>query len=189
MRVYRVLGVDPGLRRTGFGLIDVAGTRLTYVASGVIRSPEGTLPSRLKAIHDGLAEVITRYAPDLAVAEIVFVNVNPQSTLLLGQARGAAITATGLPIGLDGGTNIPRFKSSSQSSDTASADQAEQVQEMMVQRLLTMSAGKPSKDAADALACAVCHAHMQHLDAGTPVARTVRRWRAQNCGCGGCGAV
>ncbi len=168
MRVYRVLGVDPGLRRTGFGLIDVAGTRLTYVASGVIRSPEGTLPSRLKAIHDGLAEVITRYTPDLAVAEIVFVNVNPQSTLLLGQARGAAL-ATLVARGLD----VHEYSALQVKQAVVGYGRAAKPQvQAMVQRLLTLTAA-PSSDAADALACAICHVHA----AGMPErpARTVRR--------------
>ena len=87
----RILGIDPGLRNTGFGVIDTLGSQLRYVASGVIRSGEGSLPVRLKVILDGVREVITTYQPDQVAIEIVFVNVNPQSTLLLGQARGAAI--------------------------------------------------------------------------------------------------
>ena len=136
----RILGIDPGLRVTGFGVIDVQGSHgLRYVASGVIRIPPGALAPRLKVIHDGIAEVIAAYRPTLAVAEIVFVNVNPQSTLLLGQARGAALTAlvhASLPV----------------AEYTALQMQA------MVQRLLRLP-GVPSTDAADALACAICHAH------------------------------
>lgn len=92
----RILGIDPGLQTTGFGLIDVDGHRLSYVASGTIRTTAlalGDLPGRLKVLFDGISEVAARYQPDVATVEIVFVNVNPQSTLLLGQARGAAITA------------------------------------------------------------------------------------------------
>ena len=91
----RILGIDPGLRNTGFGVIDTLGSQLRYVASGVIRSGEGSLPVRLKVILDGVRQVITTYQPDQVAIEIVFVNVNPQSTLLLGQARGAAIVAGG----------------------------------------------------------------------------------------------
>jgi crossover junction endodeoxyribonuclease RuvC len=89
----RILGIDPGLRVTGFGIIEQTGQRLVYVASGCIRSGEGELPQRLKVLLDGLQEVIAGYRPQCAAIEQVFVNINPQSTLLLGQARGAAICA------------------------------------------------------------------------------------------------
>ncbi|MCB2029421.1 MAG: crossover junction endodeoxyribonuclease RuvC, partial [Rhodoferax sp.] len=92
----RILGIDPGLRTTGFGVIDVQGTELRYVASGTISTlklAQTDLPSRLKLLYDGVREVVQRYEADCACVEIVFVNVNPQSTLLLGQARGACVTA------------------------------------------------------------------------------------------------
>ena len=97
----RILGIDPGLRTTGFGLIDTRGDAMRYVASGVIRSGEGQLPERLGRLHQGIIELVKEYRPTVAVCEIVFVNVNPKSTLLLGQARGAAIGAmvsTGLAV-------------------------------------------------------------------------------------------
>src|SRR6185436_5462405 len=102
----RVLGIDPGLQCTGFGVVEREGTLLHYVASGTIRTTgagiaQGDLPARLKIIFDGVREVAERYQPTDASVEIVFVNVNPQSTLLLGQARGAALTAlvtAGLPV-------------------------------------------------------------------------------------------
>ena len=87
----RILGIDPGLQTTGFGVIDVQGSQLTYVASGVIqttREATGDLPARLKVLYDGVREIHQRYQPEVASVEIVFVNVNPQATLLLGQARG-----------------------------------------------------------------------------------------------------
>src|SRR5678816_3365395 len=92
----RVLGIDPGLRTTGFGVVDCDRGRLDYVASGTIRTGAvalADLPGRLKIIFDGVREVASRYAPTCASVEIVFVNVNPQATLLLGQARGAALSA------------------------------------------------------------------------------------------------
>jgi crossover junction endodeoxyribonuclease RuvC len=95
-RSLRILGIDPGLRTTGFGLVEAAGSHLSYVASGTIKTADaatGDLPARLKIIFDGVCEVVERYRPDVASVEIVFVNVNPQSTLLLGQARGAALAA------------------------------------------------------------------------------------------------
>ena len=100
----RILGIDPGLQTTGFGVVDVDGARLSYVGSGTIKTTHlalGDLPGRLKVIFDGICEITERYQPDTATIEIIFVNVNPQSTLLLGQARGASITALvsrGLPV-------------------------------------------------------------------------------------------
>ena len=92
----RILGIDPGLQITGFGVVDIEGQQLTYVASGTIKTAhldKKDLPGRLKVLFDGVREVVERYQPDCSSVEIVFVNVNPQSTLLLGQARGACITA------------------------------------------------------------------------------------------------
>jgi crossover junction endodeoxyribonuclease RuvC len=91
----RILGIDPGLQTTGFGVVDADGPALRYVASGTITTrhlPTGDLPARLKVLFDGICEVVQRYQPDEAAVEIVFVNVNPQATLLLGQARGACVT-------------------------------------------------------------------------------------------------
>lgn len=150
----RILGIDPGLRVTGFGVIDVDGPRLRYVASGVIRIPPGALPPRLGTIHAGITEVIGEYRPQAAVVEIIFVNVNPQSTLLLGQARGAAITtlvAAGLPVHEYTAVQV---KQAVVGTGRAAKSQVQ----AMVQRLLSLP-GLPSTDAADALACAVCHAH------------------------------
>jgi len=158
--VVRILGIDPGLRVTGFGVIDVHGTRLCYVASGIIRIPAGGLPPRLKTIHDGIARVVGEYRPDSAVAEIVFVNVNPQSTLLLGQARGAAIgalVAHGLPVHEYTALQV---KQAVVGYGRAAKSQVQQ----MVQRLLALP-GVPSTDAADALACAICHAHAAPMSA------------------------
>ncbi len=150
----RILGIDPGLRLTGFGVIDVHGSQLRYIASGVIRVPPGMLPPRLKAIHDGVAEVIAEYRPGMAAAEIVFVNVNPQSTLQLGQARGAAIT-TLVAHGLD----VHEYTALQVKQAVVGYGRAAKPQvQAMVQHLLRLP-GVPSADAADALACAICHAH------------------------------
>jgi crossover junction endodeoxyribonuclease RuvC len=97
----RILGIDPGLQVTGFGVVDKNGQRLAYVASGCVKSGRGELAARLKTLLEGLAEVIAAHRPEQVVVEKVFVNVNPQSTLALGQARGAAICAAvlaGLPV-------------------------------------------------------------------------------------------
>jgi crossover junction endodeoxyribonuclease RuvC len=91
----RILGIDPGLQVAGFGVVDVEGSQLNYVASGTIKTTHlarSDLPARLKVLFDGVREVVQRYQPDVASVEIVFVNVNPQATLLLGEARGACIT-------------------------------------------------------------------------------------------------
>jgi crossover junction endodeoxyribonuclease RuvC len=149
-----ILGVDPGLRVTGFGVIEHHGTRLVYVTSGVIRTPLLALPERLKAIIEGLTEVISLHRPDQCAIEKVFVNVNPQSTLLLGQARGAAIAALvqqGLPV-----SEYTALQTKQATVGRGKADKS-QVQ-AMVQRLLALP-GLPGTDAADALACAICHAH------------------------------
>lgn len=150
----RILGIDPGLRITGFGVVDKTGQALSYVASGCIKTPAGELPPRLKVILDSLAEVIANYRPQQVAVEKVFVNVNPQSTLLLGQARGAAICASvlaDLPVAEYTALQVKQSVVGNGHADK------EQVQDM-VQRLLALS-GKPSADAADALACAICHAH------------------------------
>ena len=153
-RVVRILGIDPGLRVTGFGVLECKGQVLTYVTSGVVRTQDAPLPARLKTILDSLAEVIARHTPDQVAVEQVFVNVNPRSTLQLGQARGAAICAAvarGLPVAEYTALQV---KQAVVGNGHAAK---EQVQEM-VRRLLGL-AGDPSADAADALACAICHAH------------------------------
>ncbi len=154
----RILGIDPGLRVTGFGILDKHGSKLDYVASGCIRTPDGELPERLKSILEGLLEVIALHAPMEVSVEKVFVNVNPQSTLLLGQARGAAICAA---VSKD----LPVSEYTALQVKQAVVGQGhaakEQVQEM-VKRLLNLG-GVPQADAADALACAICHAHTGNL--------------------------
>ena len=150
----RILGIDPGLRLTGFGLIEKTGQKLSYVTSGVIKSGEGELPARLGVLFSGLTELIESHRPDICAVEIVFVNVNPQSTLLLGQARGAAVCAavsSKLPVAEYTALQIK------QSVVGHGKAAKEQVQEM-VKRLLNLPAA-PQADAADALACAICHAH------------------------------
>ncbi len=168
-----ILGIDPGLQRTGFGVIEVSGQHLRYAASGTIstlEAPRGDLPLRLKIIFEGVQEVVQRYRPDCACVEIVFVNVNPQSTLLLGQARGAALAAlvsSGLPV-----AEVTALQMKKAIVGHGLATKA-QVQEM-VKRLLKLSA-LPGKDAADALGLAIAHAHagasMAALAQATPLQR------------------
>lgn len=154
----RILGIDPGLRTTGFGVVDALGHTLSYVASGTISTQHlvhGGLPARLKVLFDGIGEVIARYQPDSAAVEIVFVNVNPQSTLLLGQARGACLTALitrDLPI-----AEYTALQMKQAVAGHGKAAKA-QVQEM-VKRLLELP-GLPGSDAADALGLAITHAQV-----------------------------
>ena len=174
----RILGIDPGLRVTGFGLIDTDGHRHDYVASGTVRTTSastGDLPGRLKLIFDGVGEVCDRWQPQCAAVEIVFVNVNPQSTLLLGQARGAALAAL-----VSRDLPVHEFTALQMKKAVVGHGQArkEQIQQM-VARLLSLP-GLPGKDAADALGLAVCQAHAGgSLAQMAQVTRLARRTHAQ----------
>lgn len=153
----RILGIDPGLQTTGFGVIDADGPRLHYVASGTIKTAavaRGDLPGRLKIIFEGVGEVASRYAAQSAAVEIVFVNVNPQSTLLLGQARGAALAAL-----VSRSLPVSEYTALQMKKAVVGSGHArkEQVQ-AMVARLLQL-ASAPGTDAADALGLAIAHAH------------------------------
>lgn len=154
----RILGIDPGLQTTGFGVIDVDGHDLAYVASGTITTTHlarGDLPARLKVLYDGIDELRLRYSPDAAAIEIVFVNVNPQSTLLLGQARGACVTAL-----VNGLLPVAEYTPMQMKQAVAGTGRAAKTQvQLMVQRLLQLP-GLPGKDAADALGLAITHAHV-----------------------------
>jgi crossover junction endodeoxyribonuclease RuvC len=152
--VRRILGIDPGLRVTGFGVIVASGGKLQYVASGCIRNTHGELPARLELILRDLASVIDTHQPSEVAVEKVFVNVNPNSTLLLGQARGAAISAAVL-------AHLPvsEYTALQVKQAVVGHGKAAKAQvQAMVMRLLALPAA-PSADAADALACAICHAH------------------------------
>lgn len=151
----RILGIDPGLRVTGFGVIEKSGNKLAYLASGCIKTDaKASLPTRLGTIHAGVCELVEHYHPDQAVIEIVFVNVNPQSTLLLGQARGAAITGL-----VSNGVEVAEYTALQVKQAVVGNGKAAKVQvQHMVRRLLSLP-GDPSPDAADALACAIAHAH------------------------------
>ena len=153
----RILGIDPGLQITGFGVVDVEGQNLRYVASGTIKTTHldrSNLPARLKVLFDGVREVVQRYQPDTSSVEIVFVNVNPQATLLLGQARGACVTALvscDLPVAEYTALQLKKAVAGYGKAGKAEVQQ-------MVMRLLKLPA-LPGKDAADALGLAITHAH------------------------------
>ena len=149
-----ILGIDPGLNITGFGVIRKDGNKLTYIASGTIRIPPGDLPSRLKVILDGVGEVARNYQPECAAIEKVFANVNPQSTLLLGQARGAAICGL-----VNAGLSVAEYTALQVKKAVVGQGKAQKAQvQDMVQRLLLLK-GLPGTDASDALGVAICHAH------------------------------
>ena len=157
--VIRILGVDPGLRTTGWGLIEADGARLSFLACGSIETgPKDALAGRLAAIHASLAALVEREAPHEAAVEETFVNRDPQATLKLGQARGAALAAlalTGLP--------VAEYAANLVKKTVVGVGHAEKRQvAMMVKRLLPAS-NALSPDAADALAVAICHA--QHRGA------------------------
>jgi crossover junction endodeoxyribonuclease RuvC len=150
----RLIGLDPGLRLTGWGVIEVDGNRLRHVAHGVVRVPTaGTLAERLRALFDGVAAIVEEQRPIEAAVEETFVNANPLSTLKLGQARGVVMLAparAGLPV-FEYATNLVK-------KSVTGAGHAEKHQvAMMVGRLLPGI--DATADAADALAVAICHAH------------------------------
>lgn len=151
----RILGLDPGLRNTGWGIIDVQGNRLSYLAHGVVRSDsKDDLAPRLSQLYQGLLKIIETYSPHEAAVEETFVNKNPASTLKLGMARGIVLLAPAQAGLMVGEYAANRVKKSVVGVGHADKNQVA----LMVQRLLPAS-GVVSADAADALAVAICHAH------------------------------
>lgn len=149
-----ILGIDPGSRITGFGLINIDGSKLSYVESGCIRTGGGEFPERLKIIFEEMVIVIENFNPDLVAIERVFMHRNPDSALKLGQARGAAICAA-VTQGLKVSEYSPaEIKKATVGKGNASKDQVQH----MVKALLNLP-GTPQEDAADALAIAICHAN------------------------------
>ena len=151
----KVLGLDPGLRVTGWGMIEAVGNRLIHLGDGVVRSDaDRPLAERLRQLHEGVRAVIAEWAPEEAAVEETFVNMNPASTLKLGQARGAVMVAASLAGLLVAEYAPTQVKQALVGTGRAAKDQVE----MMVRRLLPNCQAKTA-DAADALAIAVCHAH------------------------------
>ncbi len=160
----RILGLDPGLRRLGWGLIDVEGARLSWVAHGVIEPEvDQELSVRLLNLFDGLTEVIAQWQPDEAAIEETFVNMNPSSTLKLGHARAAAMLAPA-----KAGLAVAEYAALDIKKSVVGAGRADKEQILfMVKRLLPLSAkaeGGLKADAADALACAITHAHKRKMN-------------------------
>jgi crossover junction endodeoxyribonuclease RuvC len=150
----RLLGLDPGLRHTGWGVIDVEGNRLIYVADGVIHVPAGAIAERLVQLHEGVLAVIQRHRPDEAAVEETFVNKNPESTLKLGLARGVVVLAparSGLP--------VSEYAPNQVKKTVVGAGHADKAQVEHMVKLLLPGSRPSGADAADALAVAICHAH------------------------------
>lgn len=155
VKAVRILGLDPGLRNTGWGMIDVCNNRLSYVAHGVAKSNSGSeLAPRLSQLYEALLKIIETYCPHEAAVEETFVNKNPTSTLKLGMARGIVLLAPAQAGLMVGEYAANRVKKSVVGVGHADKNQVA----LMVQRLLPGS-GSVATDAADALAVAICHAH------------------------------
>lgn len=156
----RILGIDPGSRKTGFGVLDFAGDEPTYVASGTVSSADGTFPDRLKQIFTAVGEIVAQYRPDAVAIESVFMHKNAGSALKLGHARSAALCAT---FGFDMDVYEYAPREIKQAIVGTGAATKEQVQHMVIS-LLHLDAA-PSLDAADALAAALCHGHQHRIRA------------------------
>ena len=151
----RILGIDPGLRRCGWGVIEILGARLSFVACGSV-DPSDKLPmsERLRAIHDGLTAVLTEHRPDEAAIEETFVNKDARATLKLGAARGAAMVVPALA-----GVSVAEYAPNQVKKTVVGAGHAEKQQIRMMIGVLLPKADPRTEDAADALAIAICHAH------------------------------
>jgi crossover junction endodeoxyribonuclease RuvC len=155
----RILGIDPGLRNTGWGIIEAEGSRLSFIACGRIRSDAGAkMGERLRQLHEGLTRIIADHAPREAAVEETFVNRDPQSALKLGQARGVALTVPALA-----GLEIEEYAANLVKKTIVGNGHADKQQIAMMVRVLLPTSAAGSADAADALAVAICHA--QHRSA------------------------
>jgi crossover junction endodeoxyribonuclease RuvC len=153
--MVRLLGIDPGLRFTGWGVIEVDGNRLRHVADGVIATDsETSVPERLKVLHDALQALMARFGPDEAAVEETYVNRNGAATLKLGYARGVALLAPALA-----GILVTEYGAKAVKLAVVGTGGAEKAQVQMMVRRLLPGAAIGRADAADALAVAICHAH------------------------------
>ena len=150
----RILGIDPGSRRTGFGIIEVQQQRLIYLGSGGINLRATTLPLRLQEIYTGITQIIRQYQPTTAAIEQVFMHRNVAAALKLGQARGVAIVAA-----VQAGLDLYEYAPTQIKQAVVGQGHAEKIQVQHMVRVLLSLATMPSTDAADALAIAICHAH------------------------------
>ncbi|MGC4026176.1 MAG: crossover junction endodeoxyribonuclease RuvC [Mesorhizobium sp.] len=154
-RAICIIGIDPGLRRTGWGVIEAIGNSLRFVASGTVRSDEkAALALRLCQLHDGLTDVMRRHEPDEAAVENTFVNKDASATLKLGQARGVAMLVPAL-----GGLVVAEYAPNAVKKAVIGVGKGEKGQIVMMVKVLMPKATFDTDDAADALAIAICHAH------------------------------
>ena len=155
LRPIRILGIDPGLRRTGWGMIAIDGNRLSFLACGSLATDENAaLAGRLLAIHRGLSAIVAAHAPDEAAVEATFVNKDASATLKLGQARGIAMLVPAIA-----GLPVAEYAPNLVKKTIVGAGHGEKAQVRMMISVLLPKADPRSEDAADALAIAVCHAH------------------------------
>jgi len=167
----RILGIDPGSRITGYGVIDTDGLNARYIASGCIYAAEGPLPVRLKKIHAEMRTVVARFKPVQVAVEQVFMHRNADSALKLGQARAAAICAT-----FDDDIECFEYAARAVKQSVVGRGSADKCQvQHMVKALLSLNA-IPMPDEADALAVALCHAHQQPLN--NRIAASIRSGRS-----------
>ena len=161
MSVVRILGIDPGLRNMGYGLIECEGSRLAFVACGSVHSDAAlSLAERLRQLHEGLAAVIAKHRPDEAAVEETFVNRDPQAALKLGQARGVALVVPALA-----GLPVAEYAANVIKKTVVGAGHADKAQIAMMVKVLLPKSAAASADAADALAVAITHAQHRGRDA------------------------
>lgn len=172
----RLLGIDPGLRKTGWGIIDVEGSRLIHVANGVVHSDkERSLAERLVQLYDGLTQVIADWAPHSAAVEETFVNKNPNSTLKLGQARGIALLVPALS-----GIAVAEYSPNHIKKSVVGSGHAGKEQVLAMLSVLLPAVKINGEDAGDALAVAICHAHNGGAHSSLSEAMKTKPLRKQN---------
>ena len=167
-----ILGIDPGSRKTGFGIISTGSGRSEYVTSGVIRLPAGELPDRLKVIYESVSELIELHCPQELAIEQVFMGKNAASALKLGHARGAAIVAC-----VTRGMEVAEYSARQIKQSVVGTGAADKAQVQHMVKAILKLPGEPQEDAADALATALCHAHTQQSMIRLVGAKSVRRGR------------
>lgn len=161
-QAIRIIGIDPGLRRTGWGVVEAAGNTLRFVASGTVRSDDrADLASRLCQLHDGLAAILRERVPDEAAVEATFVNKDATATLKLGQARGVAMLVPALA-----GLSVAEYAPNAVKKAVIGVGHGDKKQIHMMVKVLMPKASFDTDDAADALAIAICHAHHRQSAAG-----------------------
>lgn len=169
----RVLGIDPGLQRTGWGVIEISGTRLSHIANGTVASDnKRDMAERLHQLHEGLSEVLAEWTPHTAAVEETFVNKNPSSTLKLGQARGIALLAPAMV-----GVPVAEYSPNHVKKSVVGAGHAGKDQIRAMVSVLLPGVAIAGADAADALAVAICHAH--HMGTANRIAESLAKGAAR----------